>query len=191
MWAGWIVKVDFLFGNNYIMSVFCWELPWPPAIFHQGESSKENESPECPPAGILKPTSGPPSSIRPLQKTISFGDVWVQHPKAVARPCTVHSLSSAWPGALLIHIHLSSLMKAALAGSFVSISAQYACLNKCNVQTEEHLFWSKVMNFKHTVCVCLYKSIMKWMGDIISLLVLRYINKHITAVVPHQACQPV
>lgn len=40
----------------------------------KGESSKENEAPECPPAGILKP-SGPSSTIRPLQKTISFGDV--------------------------------------------------------------------------------------------------------------------
>ncbi|KAK8390410.1 hypothetical protein O3P69_010236 [Scylla paramamosain] len=40
----------------------------------KGESSKENEAPECPPAGILKP-SGPSSTIRPLQKSISFGDV--------------------------------------------------------------------------------------------------------------------
>ncbi|XP_042892791.1 nucleolar protein dao-5-like isoform X8 [Penaeus japonicus] len=42
-------------------------------IIMKGGSGKENEAPDSPPTGILKP-SGPPS-IRPLQKSISFGDV--------------------------------------------------------------------------------------------------------------------
>ncbi|XP_069994410.1 uncharacterized protein [Penaeus vannamei] len=42
-------------------------------IIMKGGSGKENEAPDSPPTGILK-ASGP-SSIRPLQKSISFGDV--------------------------------------------------------------------------------------------------------------------
>ncbi|XP_042220720.1 serine/arginine repetitive matrix protein 1-like isoform X3 [Homarus americanus] len=45
----------------------------PVTIIMKGDCGKENEAPESPPTGILKP-SGPPS-IRPLQKSISFGDV--------------------------------------------------------------------------------------------------------------------
>ncbi|XP_045605049.1 serine-rich adhesin for platelets isoform X7 [Procambarus clarkii] len=46
----------------------------PVTIIMKGDCGKENEAPEYPPTGILKP-SGPASTIRPLQKSISFGDV--------------------------------------------------------------------------------------------------------------------
>ncbi|XP_047499905.1 PDZ domain-containing protein 7-like isoform X7 [Penaeus chinensis] len=45
----------------------------PSVTIMKGGSGKENEAPDSPPTGILK-ASGP-SSIRPLQKSISFGDV--------------------------------------------------------------------------------------------------------------------
>lgn len=93
-------------------------------IPYQGESSKENEAPECPPAGILKP-SGPSSTIRPLQKSISFGDVWVQHLWGSGK--TLHyAQNSILPGVgMLTCVPLPTFMAAAVAGSFVSTGSVF------------------------------------------------------------------